>query len=166
MVSVDVLIAAGLIGLVLLQKGAGAAAGAAFGGGGGASGTVFGAKGSSSFMTRATAILAAAFFINSIVLAYLASNRDVAESVMQSVTQEQQIDIPETSSDVPNVINLPEGASAEEMLDIVKEELQKKSDQATDLPVAAGDAVEETVDNAGQAMEEITEQAMPSDIPQ
>ncbi|MCL4164451.1 UNVERIFIED_CONTAM: hypothetical protein GTU68_061734, partial [Idotea baltica] len=79
LVSVDVLIAAGLIGLVLLQKGAGAAAGAAFGGGGGsggASGTVFGAKGSSSFMTRATAILAAAFFINSIVLAYLASNRD------------------------------------------------------------------------------------------
>ena len=160
LVSVDVLIAAGLIGLVLLQKGAGAAAGAAFGGGGGggASGSVFGAKGSSSFMTRATAILAAAFFINSIVLAYLASNRDVAESVMQSVTQEQQIDIPETSSDLPNVVNLPEGASAEEMLDIVKEEIQKKADQASDIPEVAGEMMDEAMEKS--------EQAIPSDIPQ
>ena len=169
LVSVDVLIAAGLIGLVLLQKGAGAAAGAAFGGGGGgggASGSVFGAKGSSSFMTRATAILAAAFFINSIVLAYLASNRNVAESVMQSVTQEQQVDIPQTVSDLPNVINLPEGASAEEMLDIVKEEIQKQSDQASASPEATGDTMDETMENAEQMMEENTEQAMPSDIPQ
>ena len=160
LVSVDVLIAASLIGLVLLQKGAGAAAGAAFGGGGGggASGSVFGAKGSSSFMTRATALLAAAFFINSIVLAYIASNRDVAESVMQSVTQEQQIDMPETSSDIPNVINLPEGSSAEEMLDIVKQEMEKKSDEASDIPQAAGDALDNSMDNA--------EQAIPSDIPQ
>ena len=81
LVSIDVLIAAGLIGLVLLQQGKGANAGAAFGGGGGASGTVFGAQGSSSFMTRATAILAAAFFINSIVLAYLASNRQVQKAL-------------------------------------------------------------------------------------
>ncbi|MFK7794727.1 MAG: preprotein translocase subunit SecG [Gammaproteobacteria bacterium] len=160
LVSVDVLIAAGLIGLVLLQKGAGAAAGAAFGGGGGggASGSVFGAKGSSSFMTRATAILAAAFFVNSIVLAYLASNRDVADSVMQSVTQEQQVDIPETSSDVPNVINLPEGASAEEMLDIVKEEIQKKTDQASDIPEVAGEVMDDVMEKS--------EQAIPSDIPQ
>ena len=160
LVSVDVLIAAGLIGLVLLQKGAGAAAGAAFGGGGGGggSGSVFGAKGSSSFMTTATAVLAAAFFINSIVLAYLASNRDVTKSVMQSVTQEQQIDIPETSSDMPNVINLPEGASAEEMLDIVKEEIQKQSDQASDIPEAAGDVMDGAMEKA--------EQAIPSDIPQ
>ncbi len=148
LVAVDVLIAAGLIGLVLLQKGAGAAAGAAFGGG--ASGSVFGAKGSSSFMTRATAILAAAFFVNSIVLAYLASNREVTESVMQSVTQEQQMDIPETASDLPSVINLPEGASAEEMLDIVKEEIQKKSE----ISETAGDVMDKA------------EQAIPSDIPQ
>jgi preprotein translocase subunit SecG len=166
LVSVDVLIAAGLIGLVLLQKGAGAAAGAAFGGGGGASGTVFGSKGSSSFMTRATAFLAAAFFINSIVLAYLASNRDVAESVMQSVTQEQQVDIPETSSDLPNVINLPEGTSADEMLDIVKEEIQKKSDQASEIPEGTGETVGEGMENAGQMMKEKVEQAIPSDIPQ
>ena len=166
LVSVDVLIAAGLIGLVLLQKGAGAAAGAAFGGGGGASGTVFGAKGSSSFMTRATAILAAAFFINSIVLAYLASNRDVAESVMQSVTQEQQIDIPEISSDIPNVINLPEGASAEEMLQIVKDEMQKKAGQASEIPETANDMMGETIEKAEQAIEENSSQAVPSDIPQ
>ena len=92
LVSIDVLIAAGLIGLVLIQQGKGANAGAAFGGG--SSGTVFGARGSASFLTRATAILAALFFINSLVLAYLASHRPVSESVMEATTevQEQAID--------------------------------------------------------------------------
>ncbi len=55
-----------IIGLVLLQQGKGADMGAAFGAG--AAGAVFGARGGGSFFTRATAILAAAFFINSILL--------------------------------------------------------------------------------------------------
>ena len=57
---VHTLIALGIIGLVLLQRGKGADAGAGFGAG--ASGTVFGARGSSSFFSRATAVLATAFF--------------------------------------------------------------------------------------------------------
>lgn len=155
LVSIDVLIAASLIGLVLLQQGKGASAGAAFGGGGGASGTVFGAKGSSSFMSRGTALLAAGFFINSIVLAYLASNRPVAESIMDSsVVQEQQVDMP--ASDMPNVINLPEGTSSEEMLDL-KSEVEKQSQQASDVPVMA--------DDAKQMMSKKVEQTMPANIP-
>ncbi|WP_199097138.1 preprotein translocase subunit SecG [Dyella sp. ASV21] len=55
-----ILIAAAMIVLILLQRGAGADAGSGFGGG--ASATVFGARGSASFMTRATAVLAALFF--------------------------------------------------------------------------------------------------------
>jgi preprotein translocase subunit SecG len=55
-----------IIGLVLLQQGKGADMGAAFGAG--ASGTVFGARGSGSFFSRATAVLAAAFFANSVLL--------------------------------------------------------------------------------------------------
>ena len=57
---VHVLAALGLIGLVLIQHGKGADAGASFGGGG--SQTVFGSAGSANFLTRATAILAVLFF--------------------------------------------------------------------------------------------------------
>jgi preprotein translocase subunit SecG len=83
----DVLLAIAIIALVLLQQGKGANAGAAFGSG--ASATVFGARGSSSFLTRATGVLAAAFFINSLTLAYLASNRPKAESVIDKMAIEQ-----------------------------------------------------------------------------
>jgi len=79
-----VCLALGITGLVLLQKGKGAGEGAAFGGGGGA-GSVFGASGSSNFLSRTTAILAIAFFINSLVLAHLAANRDVADSVLDNL---------------------------------------------------------------------------------
>jgi preprotein translocase subunit SecG len=67
------LIAILIILLVLLQRGKGADAGAGFGAG--ASGTVFGARGSASFFSRATAILATAFFVSSLTLAYLSSQR-------------------------------------------------------------------------------------------
>lgn len=67
------LIAILIIVLVLMQRGKGADAGAAFGAG--ASGTVFGSRGSSSFFSRATALLATAFFVSSLTLAYLSSQR-------------------------------------------------------------------------------------------
>ena len=51
-----VLIAAAMIALILMQRGAGADAGSGFGGG--ASATVFGARGSSNFLSRSTAVLA------------------------------------------------------------------------------------------------------------
>src|SRR6201991_3573757 len=59
----------GIVGLVLLQRGKGADAGAGFGAG--ASGTVFGARGARTALSRATAILAAVFMINSLALAYM-----------------------------------------------------------------------------------------------
>ena len=70
---IHVFLALGIIGLVLLQRGKGADAGAGFGSG--ASGTVFGARGSASAFSRATAILATLFFITSLTLAYLAGRR-------------------------------------------------------------------------------------------
>jgi preprotein translocase subunit SecG len=70
---IHTLIALAIIGLVLLQRGKGAEAGAAFGAG--ASGTVFGARGSGSFFSRVTAILATAFFATSLTLAFLSSQR-------------------------------------------------------------------------------------------
>ncbi|MCC2658362.1 MAG: secG [Panacagrimonas sp.] len=73
LVVVQVLVAVALIGLVLIQHGKGADAGAAFGSG--ASGTVFGARGAANFLTRTTAWLAAAFFAASLGLAYLVNDR-------------------------------------------------------------------------------------------
>ena len=72
LVIVQVVIALVLVGLILVQHGKGADAGAAFGSG--ASGTVFGAKGSANFMTRATAALATVFFAISLTLAYLVND--------------------------------------------------------------------------------------------
>jgi len=80
---VHLLLALGLIGLVLLQHGKGADAGAAFGSG--ASATVFGARGSGSFLTRSTAILATAFFLTSMVLAYFAARVGEPEGLMRDL---------------------------------------------------------------------------------
>ena len=83
-----VLIAAAIVGLVLLQRGKGADAGAGFGAG--ASGTVFGARGSASFLSRMTATLAALFFASSLTLAYLGGRRPEApKSVIDRVTAPQ-----------------------------------------------------------------------------
>lgn len=64
--------AIGIVALVLLQRGKGADAGAGFGAG--ASGTVFGARGATTALSRATAILAAVFMLTSLTLGYLSSH--------------------------------------------------------------------------------------------
>ncbi len=101
-----VLMALSLIGLILIQHGKGADAGAAFGSG--ASSTVFGASGSTSFLTRATGILAFVFFANSFFLSYLSTTGVEGESLMETVEKtdvmdqkvldtsevEQKIDVP------------------------------------------------------------------------
>lgn len=71
-------LAVGIVGLVLLQRGKGADAGAGFGAG--ASGTVFGARGSASFLSRTTAILAALFFVTSLTLSYLGGKSTAKDS--------------------------------------------------------------------------------------
>jgi preprotein translocase subunit SecG len=76
-------LAVGLVGLVLIQHGKGADAGAAFGSG--ASATVFGARGSASFLSRATAVLAALFFLTSMALAYFASQTGEPDGLMDGV---------------------------------------------------------------------------------
>ncbi len=67
-----VLIAIAMVALILMQRGAGAQAGSGFGGG--ASGTVFGARGASNFLTKATKWLAVAFFSISLFMAWQATH--------------------------------------------------------------------------------------------
>jgi preprotein translocase subunit SecG len=86
--AIHTLIALGIIALVLLQRGKGADAGAAFGAG--ASGTVFGARGSTNFFSRTTAILATAFFATSLTLAYISSQRSGAvDSLLENVPAQE-----------------------------------------------------------------------------
>ncbi len=79
----QVILSLGLIGLVLIQHGRGADAGAAFGSG--ASATVFGARGSGSFLSRATGILATLFFLTSMALAYYAAQGGRPAGLMDGV---------------------------------------------------------------------------------
>ena len=73
MITVHVIAALVIIGLVLIQHGKGADMGAAFGGG--SSGSLFGATGSANFLSRATGILAAVFFLTSLGMAYVATHK-------------------------------------------------------------------------------------------
>ena len=98
LVVVQVLAAMGVIGLVLIQHGKGADAGAAFGSG--ASGTVFGARGSANFLTRATAICATIFFVVSLSLAYLVQARRAPDTIIDSV-QKQAAPAPAVTPVVP-----------------------------------------------------------------
>lgn len=68
-----VIIAIAMIALILMQRGAGAAAGSGFGGG--ASATVFGARGSSNFLSKATKWLAISFFAITLFMAWYAMHR-------------------------------------------------------------------------------------------
>ena len=117
-----------IIVLVLLQRGKGADAGAAFGAG--ASGTVFGARGSGSFFSRATAVCATAFFVSSLTLAYLSSQRTTASSLLDdaAVIEEAVEDIPKLNDELP-VMDMP-------ALEAVDESLLIPADEE---PAATGD---------------------------
>jgi len=71
-----VLITIAMIAFILIQKGAGATAGAAFGSG--ASGTVFGSRGAGNFLSRTTWVLATLFCLISLTMAVLASRANMA----------------------------------------------------------------------------------------
>ena len=79
---IHVLLGLGIIGLILMQQGKGADAGAAFGTG--SAGSVFGAQGAASFLSRATAIMATLFFITSLGLAVINGHKGVAFDLMSS----------------------------------------------------------------------------------
>jgi preprotein translocase subunit SecG len=120
LIIVHVLLAAGIIALVLLQQGRGADAGAAFGSG--ASGTVFGAQGSASFLTRATAVLATLFFATSLGLAIVGDTRQASEGFMENTAESISTDLPPgqldldpaSRSDMPELPPANNGSANEE----------------------------------------------------
>lgn len=101
--TIHLIIAVVLVTLVLIQHGKGADAGANFGGGG-SSQSVFGSGGSATFLSRTTAIVATAFFITSLVLAYIANEQAKG---YQSVTQQAPVEAP-AAKDVDTSPVVPE----------------------------------------------------------
>jgi len=157
LVAIDVLLAIGIIGLILIQHGKGADVGAAFGSG--ASGTVFGSKGSASFLTRLTAILATLFFVNSLGLAYLASNRPVAESVIDNVEQ-TEINV---STDIP--------ALDSETSDMPSEEMGIEDDMPVDPQTDAAmkdslNEIQDSMESVKDKVESTLDQVAPDDVPE
>jgi preprotein translocase subunit SecG len=96
--------AVGIIALVLIQRGKGAEAGAGFGAG--ASGTVFGARGARTALSRATAVLAAVFMISCLLLTYTASRKAAApKSVLDTVSDAPAA--PATTTPAPGQAPVP-----------------------------------------------------------
>jgi preprotein translocase subunit SecG len=150
---VQILVALGIIGLVLVQHGKGADAGAAFGGGGagGASGSVFGSRGAGNFLSRTTAILAVVFFINSLGLAWLVSHRSdgSSSSLVDSVAAPAvEQTVPAVANDVPDVPGsstseakaeegaIPEAPEAKSESSSVKAEAAVATPEPVEIPTA------------------------------
>lgn len=95
-----IIIAIAMIGLILIQHGKGADAGASFGAG--AAGTVFGAAGSANFLTRTTAVLAGLFFITSLAL---------AANARKEAADQLRLDVPVTSTPIAPATSTPTPAT-------------------------------------------------------
>jgi preprotein translocase subunit SecG len=132
------LLALGLIGLILIQHGKGADAGAAFGSG--ASATVFGARGSGSFLTRVTAIMATLFFLTSMALAYYAAQVGEPAGLMEGV------DTAVPPPDQPPLDQAPLGETG-------------------DLPVLPGDGLPAAADGDEPGALTVAPDVMDSDLP-
>jgi len=122
-----------IIGLILLQQGKGAAAGASFGAG--ASQTVFGSEGSGNFFTRATWTIATLFFLTSFGLAIIAKNHSKVVTEGLLIPAVQQEEVPATNadapvSDVPAAVSVPadESASVESDVPAVNEQSEGKAE--------------------------------------
>ena len=176
LVAIDVLLAIAIVGLVLIQQGKGADAGAAFGSG--SSGTVFGAQGSASFLTKLTTVLAIAFFVISLWLAHLASNRPVAESVIDTDAVEETVN-GKSLSDVPGADDTSEGVMNSDVPEVEQQMNQSDSlESSDDMPVEPEQeqtdaAIEESLDSVQDSMESIKEEVestlenvTPDDVPE
>lgn len=122
-----------LVGLVLMQRGKGADAGASFGAG--ASGTVFGARGSANFLSRATAIMATFFFANCLALAYLTTQQSSAGGSV--VTDEVEVVQDEADASIDSsdlmIEDIPVLDEADESIDAASEAVDAVIEDTADL---------------------------------
>jgi preprotein translocase subunit SecG len=157
---VQILVSISIITLVMLQHGKGADMGAAFGSG--SSGTVFGARGSGSFLTRTTGILAAVFFINCVLIASpLLRDTErtvggVADQLEQQVQQQQQTE-QAAGTDIPDV----------PLAEAIEAAAQAEADSGAVLVVPEAEVTEVVEDApAAEVNEVVKEVPAADDLPQ
>ena len=144
---IHVLLGLGVIGFVLIQQGKGADAGAAFGSA--SSGSVFGAQGASSFLSRTTGILAALFFSTSLGLAIMSGNLESEVDLMDAPE--------EVFADVP-LVNGAETPSALDALPVIDEVLSPEIMKIQNEISSMSDAVEtEVIDGITPEINEVQE---------
>jgi len=107
---VQILSALGMIGLILVQHGKGADMGAAFGSGN--SGSLFGASGGANFLSRTTAVLAAVFFVCTLVLAYFGNLRPTDSGSLLERTSLPVTVPPSAGDNIPGSTSAPVSADA------------------------------------------------------
>ncbi len=161
--AIQIIVAIAMVGLILLQHGKGADAGASFGSG--ASGTVFGAAGSANFLTRATAVLTAIFFATSLLLAIQARKIE---------TDQRRLDVSEIETPKPALEPIAKPSETETVEDTTEtvevanvdntktEEVAEVATENTD-----GNATTETVETqetASQATPEMTEEKINQEL--
>ena len=140
---VHVLLGLSVIGFVLIQQGKGADAGAAFGSA--SSGSVFGAQGASSFLSRTTAILATLFFATSLGLAILVGHQDDGEIDLMD-----QPEVEEVFEDVP-LIDGGNNTPATESVPVI----------SNDAPAAIIEDAQSTTEVTETVIEEVKIEAAP-----
>ncbi|TNF52867.1 MAG: preprotein translocase subunit SecG [Gammaproteobacteria bacterium] len=167
---VHLFLALGLIGLVLIQHGKGADMGAAFGSG--ASATVFGARGSGNFLSRTTAILAALFFVTSMVLAYYASQVSGPQGLMDQMDQVPVAPVtvpPMKREEIPGIDQMPApvpGPTPSAEVPAVDAPVPLQESAPVALTPAAMEVSEEKVDVVAPLVEQPpAEQAVPALAP-
>lgn len=106
---VQMVSALAMIGLILVQHGKGADMGAAFGSGG--SGSLFGATGGANFLSRTTAVLAAVFFVCTLLLAYLGNARPASTgSVLENTAVSSPVPVSAPAADASPAAQIPGNA--------------------------------------------------------
>lgn len=150
---VHVLLGLSVIGFVLIQHGKGADAGAAFGSA--SSGTVFGAQGAASFLSRATAILAALFFSTSLGLAVLSGQ---TESSVVDLMDAPEVEV--VAPDVPLIEGSEGGLPDFDAIPSVKESAVEAGNILADEPMndAVSESAQIVVDEAENKTQEIIQE--------
>jgi preprotein translocase subunit SecG len=137
---IQILVSISIIALVLLQQGKGADMGAAFGSG--SSGTVFGARGSGSFFTRATAILAAVFFINCLLIAspLVREAAKPTETLAERIEQQETLQQETAETAATGAVVEEQKAGEEDVPAVITEQLQSEESDVPGVPAKAPDS--------------------------
>ncbi len=150
--TIHIIVAIALIGVVLIQRGQGADIGASFGGGGAQ--TLFGSRGSGSFLGKLTGGLAATFMITSLTLAFF--TQQDAGSLVERSAPVQQPALP--SSDAESTVK---GFDASQLKKTGTGSAQSNADASIEIPVAGGDAASELPAADASAEGAVTDNKLP-----